>query len=86
MDSEPVQLAQMFNWTSNVPSLLDLPSLLEQGIRAEDCLVRSIYVQYRISSMVLFILRSISTTHSCLNRKSIFIALVVSYLYSMGIL
>jgi hypothetical protein len=47
MHCEPVQLAQMFNWTSYAPSLFDLPSLLEQGIPAEDCLIRSIYVQYQ---------------------------------------
>jgi hypothetical protein len=40
-------LAQLFDWSTQVRNLFELPELLEHGIAAEHCLSQTIYVRYQ---------------------------------------
>ncbi len=42
----PKHLAQLFNWSSHASHIFDIVAYLQQGIPAEECLSRTIYISY----------------------------------------
>lgn len=48
-DLDIAPLGQILDWNYRAIELFDLPSLLEQGIEAEDCLSYQVYIQHRDS-------------------------------------
>src|SRR5258708_6181160 len=44
---ELAPLAQIFNWTTKVNHIFDMPELLEKGIAAEYCFCQQIYIQFQ---------------------------------------